>query len=53
MAREAYENRRINRKIFEGIAHMPMVEAPEKTAKLMRRLVSRTTSATEPPAGED
>ena len=106
MAREAYENRRINRKIFEdieagrdedfravlarvqaptlvlwgaddriidaanaplvakalsnsrleileGIAHMPMIEAPEKTAALMRPLVRDATGKNADHAARD
>ncbi len=106
MAREAYENRRINRKIFqdleadrdedfravlariqaptlvlwgaddriidaanaplvaeavpdsrleilEGIAHMPMIEAPEKTAALIRALVRDATGKTAQQAQQD
>lgn len=37
--------------IIEGIAHMPMIEAPEKTAELMRALVSESTDGTGKQAG--
>ena len=32
--------------IIEGIAHMPMIEAPEKTATLMRALIRDATGST-------
>ncbi|WP_077529186.1 alpha/beta fold hydrolase [Vreelandella utahensis] len=42
---EAIPNSRLE--ILEDIAHMPMIEAPAKTAALMRALISEATGSTE------